>query len=156
MRVRFSNATGYQVLYSQYDDDNNNIQIYKSSYNERLSLYAVSGGKIVARFYVDNMTWNSNQWYHIAVVRKGTECLMFRDGVSLSVTKDTAFTTLPTLKAKPMIGGLNGGYNFKGWMDELRISKVARWTTAFTPPTTEYTEDSSIALLAHFMSSEYK
>jgi hypothetical protein len=42
------------------------------------------------------------------------------------------------------------GYYFKGWLDELRISKgVARWTSNFTPPTSAYTGDSGTVLLLH-------
>ncbi len=37
-----------------------------------------------------------------------------------------------------------------GWLDEVRISNVARWTTNFTPPTTPYRRDNNTLLLLHF------
>ena len=44
-----------------------------------------------------------------------------------------------------------GSYpQFYGWLDEVRISNVARWTTNFTPPTTPYRRDNDTVLLLHF------
>ena len=40
-------------------------------------------------------------------------------------------------------------YYITGYMDEIRISDSARYTTTFTPFTTEFTADSNTLLLIH-------
>jgi len=83
------------------------------------------------------------QWFHIAIVRAGATPYYFVDGVSQSLTigdmtgGDLGLNNNAVLKL--------GGYTYvgggSGRMDELRISKgIARWTSNFTPPTSEYSE----------------
>ena len=83
-------------------------------------------------------TFNSHQWYHIAVVRYNGTNTIYLDGVSygsnnMSITCDEQ--TGPTIGCS----GWNRTNNFfNGYIDELRISKVARYTSNFTPPTSEF------------------
>ena len=80
-----------------------------------------------------------NTWQHLAVVRSGNMLYAFKNGVlggSTAITHTVAATA----------DSVNvGRYNFStpiyytGFMDELRFSKgIARWTSAFTPPTNQY------------------
>ena len=80
-----------------------------------------------------------NTWYHIALVRDGTDIELFVDGVSKGTVTDS----------KDLLdGGASGIYiakagtnniDWEGYMDEIRISKgVARWDAAFTPETSAY------------------
>lgn len=79
-------------------------------------------------------------WVHVAVVRSGNTVYIFQDGVqttSASVT-GISFNSGGTGAA---IGRRNTDENFayyNGWIDELRFSHVARWTTNFTPPASAY------------------
>lgn len=87
-------------------------------------------------------TFNSGTWYHIAFVRNGANMLMFIDGVSQAVTTTSPFAPASlTDFASPLnIGAFNAGSFANVKIDELRISKgIARWTSNFTPPATEYT-----------------
>lgn len=44
----------------------------------------------------------------------------------------------------------SGGNYFDGYIDEVRISNIARWTGSnFTPPSSEYTSDANTVLLLH-------
>ena len=77
-------------------------------------------------------------WHHLAFVRNGANFLLFIDGVQ------DGFTQLS--------GALNNSSNalsigaqgevtinsWKGWIDEFRISNVARWITTFIPPGAAY------------------
>jgi hypothetical protein len=48
--------------------------------------------------------------------------------------------------------GYNGtasGENFKGYVDEVRVSKTARYTAGFTPSTTAFVNDADTVLLLH-------
>ena len=81
-----------------------------------------------------------NNWYHIAIVRNGSNVYLFINGV---LTK--TFTNIGTLY--PLSGstfsfligdsGIGGDF-YKGYIDEFRVSNVARWTSNFTPPNTPY------------------
>lgn len=81
-----------------------------------------------------------NEWNHIALVRSGTMVTCYLNGTS--ICSGTVSGSLPiTVGGKLAIGyGLSeGATNYlKGYIDEFRISKVARWTANFTPPTEPY------------------
>lgn len=80
---------------------------------------------------------------HVAVVRDGTTLRLFVGGVE----KDTIAVGASAFDANTdslTIGRRDdgGGINYNGHLDEIRISKgVARWTSNFTPPTSEYTDE---------------
>lgn len=76
--------------------------------------------------------------HSLAVVRSGSTCYMFVDGVSKAVTTGTAFNgdIQNAAAAVPLIGRIGGassGY-LNGRLYEFRVDKgVARWTAGFTP-----------------------
>jgi hypothetical protein len=79
-----------------------------------------------------------NEWTHIAIVRYGTSLKVYVNGtavVSIITTASIHNSTEPIL-----IGGSpSQNDTMTGYIDEFRISKgVARWTSDFTPPTSQY------------------
>ncbi len=100
---------------------------------------------------------SANQWYHVAVVRSGTELKVFINGTQVGTTK-TDSSNISMSGDSIYLGRwpadtltLNGG------LDEFRISKgIARWTSNFTPPTQEYERDAHTQLLLHFMPPNYE
>lgn len=125
------------VFYSQYNNGSNMIELYYK--DSALYLQNYSGGTPIVDF---NRAWTptAGTWYHIAVVRTGNTFKMFINGTQIgtdysSSNSFTDFTNLLRIGARnSTTGGLNG------YIDEYRISKgVARWTTNFTPPTSQYT-----------------
>jgi hypothetical protein len=42
-----------------------------------------------------------------------------------------------------------GGSSYNGWIDEFRVSNIARYTTAFTPSTAPFVNDANTLLLLH-------
>jgi len=77
---------------------------------------------------------STNTWYHIAVTRNDTDTWnIWIDGVQkASVSESSAIPDYAS--------GVSIGLDFNGWIDETRVSKgVARYSSAFTPPTSEYT-----------------
>ena len=156
-RIRFNaynNITTYGFLFERYTDANNFICCEISGASpKQLRFVAKSGGNTVAD-YSYGWSANTNTWYHIAYVRNGTNFYMFIDGVSQSLTATVPISTnsMPTLSSSPAIGQSlrSGGVYFNGWMDEVRVSKgIARWTSNFTPPTSEYTTDANTVSLLH-------
>ncbi len=80
-----------------------------------------------------------NTWHHIAVVRNGTSIKCFLDGneqlnYTQSTPKDYSLNyTYPI--------GINQGLTIQslyGYLDEFRISTVARYTSNFTAPTAAF------------------
>ncbi len=92
-------------------------------------------------------------WHHIAAVRNGANFYIFIDGVSLTLTINTAIGTnvLHYMKAPLIIGyETSTGLYHNGFHDESRISNTARWTSNFTPPTSPYSTDANTKLLLHY------
>lgn len=80
-------------------------------------------------------------WHHIAIVRSGTNVYLFING-----TKKGTMENSLTTNDKLVLGHLSSsasGTKYKGYMDELRVSKTARWTTNFTPPTEPYAKEAT-------------
>jgi hypothetical protein len=93
-----------------------------------------------------------NNWYHIAIVRSGTSLLLFIDGVSQSWSGDPTVgsKSLTETNHLPFYMGSAASFDgtFNGQLDEVRISKgIARWTSNFARPTSEYTLSSRTYIL---------
>jgi hypothetical protein len=73
------------------------------------------------------LTWTTGQWYHIAVVRNGSAWTIYRDGTSVATGTNTVTLGTDT--------GYIIGENLNAYFDDYRISKFARYTANFTPPT---------------------
>lgn len=90
------------------------------------STYAVSGTHSMV----------TGQWYHLAVVRHANMWNIYINGTSVASATYTA--ALPVYTNAVDISADNSGdaANYKGYIDEYRISKgIARWTAGFVPPT---------------------
>ncbi len=80
-----------------------------------------------------------NSWQHIAITRADKTLFLFLNG-------DLVYSeAMPhnLTDGYGLIGKALDGYNFIGYIDEFRISNVARWTSNFVPPS----EPSSNAIL---------
>lgn len=80
-------------------------------------------------------------WTHVAIVRYGSTVTLYFNGTSVG-SDATVSSSLSSGGGGISVGRLNittDGLYFNGWLDEIRVSKgIARWTTAFTPPTVAY------------------
>ncbi len=110
-------------------------------------------------------TLAANQWHHIAVTRRTTgEMRIFINGalsrsyngptgnISYRVGRSVSWPNEPYL----VIGAEKHDYDpntypsFSGWVDEVRISNIARYSAAFTPPSAPFTTDANTVGLYHF------
>jgi hypothetical protein len=74
-------------------------------------------------------------WHHVAVSRSNGTSKLFVDG-ALTGTSSVSDTTNYNIGALSIgYDIVEAGYGFTGYIDDLRISKYARYTSAFTPPT---------------------
>lgn len=77
-----------------------------------------------------------NTWTHYAVARQGNNFYTFQNGI-----QQATFSSSSVIIAQNypnVIGYSTGGTYFAGYIDEFRVSKVARYTSNFTPATTEF------------------
>ncbi len=117
-----------------------NQPVIVGSGNNGIVFYLSNTGKLwVGQYGVVNFANSTasvplNSWTHVAVSRSGTSVKLFINGVI-----DGSGSTSTSLNASvtPQIGvdPSNSAQKFYGFIDDLRISKYARYTSAFTPPT---------------------
>lgn len=78
-------------------------------------------------------------WYHVAACRQGTNLRLFVDGVQQGAVQTDS--TNVSGSTNPLILGalqLSGFLQYlNGWLDDVRITKAARYTANFTPPSME-------------------
>ena len=122
--------------------------------DDAIFLYTEAG---VLKVYVNGAvlldagtTLSASTWYHVAVARSGSTTKLFLNGVEVDSTTDSTDYGV----AKPLIIGAR--YDglasfFSGFMDEFRVSKgIARYTSNFAVPSSEFVGDSDTVLLLHF------
>ncbi len=107
---------------------------------------------------------STGTWIHVALVRYGTYLLCFQDGSMLNSGAQYPGAGSPQLSIGTVslnmttrnlyLGAVDSAndqvfHSLDGWMDEVRISNVARYTTNFTPQVTPFVVDSYTVLLLH-------
>ena len=113
--------------------------------------YPSAGGISVVSNAITKPTYGS--WYHVALVRDGSTWYFFMNGVGVGTKTGAGHT--PDYAAPMRIGGCPGleGTSYKalnGYLDEFRISNVARWTSGFTVPSAAWEPDANTVVLLHF------
>jgi hypothetical protein len=101
--------------------------------------------------------FNSGDWHHIAAVRAGSTLRVFVDGDSTRALADLeagdmSYQGPDTPESAAILGGWkarNTVAPWRGWIDELRISTVARYPDS-PRPEGPLEADSDTALLYHF------
>lgn len=150
-RVRFDGdpGTGTQGFLQQYVDVDNYWSIMFN--NNTLAFLVRSGGATLVNV---TQTWNPADatWYHVMIVKNGTSGYMhFVDGTQLgSTTTDT--DVIPDFAGILRFGRFTDAtatdHYFKGWANELRITKgLAREVANFTPPAKPYQPAQTIAFI---------
>jgi len=86
-------------------------------------------------------TLDNDTWYHIALVKNGTSYKLYLNGTSdLSATSSSNIDTGGYPWFLGTISGAESTYPSNGYMDEVRISKFARYTSNFTAPTKAFAD----------------
>jgi len=121
-----------------------------AAYNSLLQFHTI--GQTAAQVYSVNKSQSQllNSWNHIAFTRTGTTCRAFVNGIQENVGSGLNVSSFPNasftdstniINNSDVLIGYGGaaGTEFIGYIDELRITKgVARYTTNFTPQTSEF------------------
>jgi hypothetical protein len=89
----------------------------------------------------------ANTWQHIAASRSNGTLRIFVNGVSVHSSANTQSYPLTTTMG---IGGDTVyGSSSNGYIDEVRVSNIARYTANFTPSTTPFVNDPTTLFLMH-------
>jgi len=93
-----------------------------------------------------SVTVNANEWTMLSYERQGNTHRIYKNGT----LEDTA-TTANKQDSGPFSIGENGFGDFDGYIDEFRVSDIARYGgSSFTEPTQAFSFDSDTQFLLHF------
>jgi len=92
--------------------------------------------------------YTNNTWQHWAIVRKNSVITLYRDGVAQGTAEYSLNQTLQGATTF-CIGSSQQTNWFEGYIDEVRVSNIARYNSDFTPSTTAFTNDRNTILLVH-------
>lgn len=119
--TRIGNYSPYPVIYLQ---SGTYLTFYNGSGN------VITGGRV-----------SLYDWTHVAVSRKNGKVKLFLNGVQTGGTANDT-SNYQSNALKPIIGGAFDNYNFKGFIEGVRVTKgIAKYTENFTVPTSALTVD---------------
>ena len=138
MWIRPTNVTGYKGLWQTGTSSLLNVYLIGNQ------VQGVVGGSTT--LFLSSTRISPNVWTMISVEREGNVHRLYINGV-LEASSSTG--------NRPDNGvfaiGKNGFGDFNGYIDELRLSSVARYGgTSFTEPTANYAVDGDTNSLLHF------
>ena len=115
------------------------LKYFGSEGSNQIAFYRYDGTEYV--YTTVGATINAGQWYHIAVVRNSGTLAIYVNGTAYySAANSLNFTLYNTnnfyvgLAYYGPAAGYGGPRYFGGYIDDIRISQTARYTTTFIPP----------------------
>jgi hypothetical protein len=146
MKIDYMPSNAVQYLISQYDDADSYyyLRLRDNAGTKTLEWEVNNNGSVDCSVLSTWSTPATNTWYHIAMIRgwdSDTNKWAITVSGALLGSATTAAITIDSFTADLWIGNFNGNtaFGFKGWIEELRVTKgEARWTANFAPPTAPY------------------
>ena len=136
----FNSVASGQTLAKQDNNSTTFTWVFNVPSTGTLSYYLSSTGStwnISSAVSIGSIVINS--WYHVALVRNGSTFTPYLNGVAGTPTTNSAALFASTSPLLVGAGATGGNVPFNGYIDDFRITRgVARYTTAFTPPTTPF------------------
>lgn len=143
--------TTNQALFSKWNvaGSDKEIVLYINNTSGTYTLYSLwsaNGTSLTEVISGASFAVSTGVWYHVAVIRSGTSGMLFIDGTQSGSTTDVTGFSMYDGAASVYVGNIiDDGFDFNGWMDEVRIVKgTAVWTTTFTAPAAAY-EDTCVS-----------
>lgn len=122
------------------------------SVNKKVNIFLSSNGSAwdIVFYESSTNTVEADTWNHFALQYNGFEYALYLNGVKTTLTlssKDVNSSAWTSLR----FGDWEWNTDYmNGYIDELRISNIARYTSSFTPSTTEFIRDPNTLVLNHF------
>jgi len=82
--------------------------------------------------------YGDSTWRHLAFVRNSSIFTLYIDGTSVATATDATFTSIDLSSATTLQAGAVAGSTSTLYLDEFRISDIARYTSNFTAPITAF------------------
>lgn len=105
-------------------------------FGNKLAFVGNIGGIVYHPFYNNTLVSSAltaNTWYHAALVRNGNTLTLYLNGVQQGAFGISGSSNAST---NALTLGRYGEYSsnyFNGWMDEIDVARMARWTANFDP-----------------------
>jgi hypothetical protein len=134
-------AGGISPMYSTLNRAKADVLAFDVNTGGSMAMYGTPlGGNVWTLFNANNVgTLTANTWQHVALVRSGSTWSAYLNGVrgaGFPVTNASALASIDGFNIG--FNGAGGGY-LNGYMDDIRISRYARYSGAsFTPPTAAF------------------
>lgn len=136
-----------QFLVSQYESGSTRLELYLTA-GGNLQIIFQSGG---SNLFVSAPShgFATDIWHHLAITRDGNDFTAYVDGSSIATS--TSAVAYPNIAGDFEFGvQSNGdGNGHSGFMDEMRVSTLSRYSGEFTPPRNEFVSDANTVLLIH-------
>ena len=140
-------ANGYVWAHGTSFSDASNIRLLNIASTDKWQL------RLGATNYDPSATVSFNTWTHLALVRTSGTVNFYVDGVKDTTIGSSGNVTFSTdLQSRPMALANLSYANvapWQGYIDEFRISDVARYTANFTPSTEQFVADANTITLLH-------
>jgi len=134
--IRPDNVTGYKGIWQS--GTSTTMQSYLLG---NAVYWSVNPSTIIT----SSVTVNANEWTMLSYERQGNTHRIYKNGT----LEDTATTANKQDNGTFSIGK-NGFGDFDGYIDEVRVSDIPRYTgSSFTEPTSEFEFDSNTNILVH-------
>lgn len=138
------NNDTYPIIVQAYDGTYGPIiRFGNNGFGNKLQVTMNAGSVSAIWSCATTMASVLNNWYHVALVRQSGVCKLYLNGVLQSIGSginpstypNTSFTSTESVGAN----SLYVGYQFNGYLDDVRFTKgYARYTANFTPPTAAF------------------
>jgi len=132
-RMRITDYVAARPIFYQQTDASNYVKLYVNTSGNIVFTVVAAGSEVVNVTSTDVQPLNT--WIDVELVESGNNWYLFVDGRVRGYSSDT--DRLADYTGDVQIG-YDGATYFKGYMDEIRISDVARHTSEFEPISAEY------------------
>ena len=130
--VYFNNLSATYLIYDSRPSGANGLYptIYFDLAAARINYYQSTSIRITG-----TIATPAGDWHHVALCRSGTNTNLYINGVQSGSTYTDSNSYLVGA-SRPTIGGdgnAAGSNSLNGYIDDLRVTKFARYTSSFTP-----------------------
>lgn len=146
--VRPQSTSGFETHFGNWGGSSTRCFFLGSNNGTTIAFYWTDTGDAIDTTVTAGSALTRNAWNHVALVGTATEFKLYTNGV----LRDSG--TREDIRAQAELTKIGASAtlaeDFLGHIDELRVSKVARYTgSTYTQPTSAFTNDYDTVLLLH-------